>query len=182
MINKTLICISQLQDNCSTVMAIIFKKVDWSWQSTWIKEFYYGKGIKGPFLQLKKSLRSLCALFSLQQLRSIFVYESLKKHRIVEMFGFLFCVLCPSPVRPEWGGVYTLAMGYVWHFGDLKTQSQCVCNCGSKAWIGELKRHVIHSHWPLKKSAKRLKPPCADRLTYMHTFCYLQYFYAYDLG
>ena len=60
-------------------MAIIVKKNKLELTVNFDKNSYYRKGNKGPFLQLKKSLTSLCALFSLLQLRSMYVYKSLKK-------------------------------------------------------------------------------------------------------
>ena len=79
MSNKTLICVLQLWSICSTVIAMTFKRSQLELTINLDKKIYYGNGNTVPFLQLKKSLTSLCALTSLLQLRSIFVYEALKK-------------------------------------------------------------------------------------------------------
>ena len=86
MSNKTLICILQLW----------VLKYSYEYLNT-----YYGKENKGPFLLLKKSLTSPCALYSFLQLRLIFVYIFFKKFN-----GSEICSLSDTDSRmaPGWRG------------------------------------------------------------------------------
>ena len=125
MSNKTLICVLQLWSICSTVIAMTFKRSQLELTINLDKKIYYGNRNMVPFLQLKKSLTSLCALTSLLQLRSTFVYEALKKQYHVKSFCILLLSTFPTKLQPSWGG------DNIPRIGSFELSS---CYCVTQLW------------------------------------------------